>query len=264
MTFTLYKTYTLAEIQGTLHATPVAGYRYFLRLNGAIICIADIEDKSPFSFGTPRELRWKPPQGTINDSNGRMADELDAVYRAETLSKFLFAAQNDVTFIYLGELDFGGVTRDSDSLLFARWELQPKLPRELWMQLGSFGDWRLTINGRELLLCQDSNLSTTIENYWSNEVVEIYLTRYEGDVLHLVANGDAAFIWYTDEMHTIGLKSINRSYTGDDERIAYFHGFHPHDWDVPERIVIRKSEAYDILMAYFRSGSPSGLLVESA
>lgn len=259
MNLTLYKAYSLEDISiFTKASRTVPGFSCFLLSVHAVVCLVNTRGPNQFEFSRPSQLNWTTHASA---SDGFMHPELEHAYRSETHWKPLFAASDNSSFLYLGQIDLWGSTRGPDLLQVVHWTIAPKLPRHIWRQLGAFQHWHMTINGRVVPLDNHAHIADIVAEDWKGEVVEIYLTRYEEDQLHLVANRSKAFLWYNDRIRSIALKSRTTDYSVDPKEIAYFNGYFNHDWDVPAWIVIPKLDALEMLIAYFLTGTPDGILV---
>lgn len=270
--FELYKNYQRSEIDllfpGGAPDTFVGGA--FLLGFKTIVTLATINSfKQGFSFSTSSQLVWSPKPGTAEaDSmvNGQLLEPLQKAFLSQRFKRLLFASKNALDYEYLGQIEISSVgllsmnDRGPNAKRAAFFHVNPKLSFEAWSRFGEFAGWKLTINRRCQVLPADADIEAALNPDWKSSIVEIFLTRYEGDCLHLVANNDLAVVMYSDESRDIGMSSRNITYSGKPNAVTHLMGFDNANWDTPTRDIVSKSEALELLKTFFYTGHPTGLI----
>jgi hypothetical protein len=259
----LYNWYLRGDIERIAGRTAkkLAASDCFLISSKLLICLANTSsDQRGFVFSKPTELKWIPQDGVIDKSTGKLPSDLEKAFTMESCQKLLLATSDNANYMYTGTIDLTAVLADPVGVLAATFLVTPKLSRDVWFRFGSFSDWQLWVNGRYLSIGVNLDLKACLSQDWEASIVEIFLTRFEGDYLHLVSNGDFAFASYVDEAGRISLTSRNSSCDYDPEEIISFTGFGGSDWDVEARSVISKSDALQILFSFFQTGKVDSLV----
>jgi hypothetical protein len=221
------------------------------------VCLADVSCVGcSFSMSTPRYIVWTPAIGTVTNAD-RMT-----IQRAMISPKFevlLFILVGESRYMFIGRIDLGLIKPLKHGRIQFGFAVAPKLPKEHWRKFGSYSDWRLTINGEALSLEGSADLGAVLSEKWKSDVIDLELTRYEEDVMSVIANNGFACVRYIDAFKKTGLFSVNPRYE-DDPRAKYvFSGYGGTDWEEDLNTVISKEEALNLMVSFFRSGTPDGL-----
>jgi hypothetical protein len=266
MNLSLYQSYLRTEIEQLFpgKATPAVVASTFLVTSKLLICIIDTRRHGgDFVFNKPSELTWSPKLGTpeaINMVACQLPEPLEQAFASQNCSRLLFVSNDSINYQYVGEigLSFVGVRPSVGRI--ASFYITPKLSRIAWSQFGGYSHWHLTVNSRMKSLSQDDDLERSLAPEWREDVVDVFLTRYEEDYIHVVVNGDAAVVMYMDQARGIDMASRNAKYSGKPRAIIHLMGFDHADWDTLARDVVSRGEALELLKAFFRTGEPQGLV----
>jgi hypothetical protein len=263
---TLYQSYQRDQIDLLLlkKAPSITIANAFVVAPKLLICLVNIAaPERTFIFNKPSELTWSPKPGTPEASDivtCRLPDPLEKVFTSRSYQRLLFVTDDAVNYQYVGEIGLSFVGVRSSVGRIASFYITPKLPLNTWSQFGGYSHWQLTVNSRTQSLSQDADLGVALAPEWGSDVVEVFLTRYEEDYLHLVANGDNAVVMYIDRARGVGMSSRNANYSGKPRALVHLMGIDHADWDTPARDVVSKREALELLKAFFRFGEPQGLV----
>jgi hypothetical protein len=267
MSPSLYNWYSRPEIDrlaGGL-AKPVACCNYYVRTPKQLFCLASVDsDKKDYYLSTPSTLTWHPrfdsPENSTFLGKGKLPIELDEALHQQACQKLLFVAKDNCNYMYIGDISLFFVGLDENRDRIVRFHIKPKLSREAWSLFGSYTDWLLTVNGQLRNISSLPDLQTILTQSQNLQIVDIWLTRYEEDQLHLVVNGEYGYVKYLNEEEDLALLSRNPRIQRSGDEIFSFAGFGGSDWDVEERAVVSKSEAFHILTVFFQKGTAEGLL----
>jgi hypothetical protein len=152
------------------------------------------------SFPTPSRFGWSATR------RYREADDefwfLPVEVRKRGVSteegiEMFFAPEGKSEFLYLGPgrlTSYGFSNRTSFGE--AQVHLERKLPEQIWLRLGGYEGWSLTIDGQEQRGLSDTEVATLVEAAIAKGAGELWLTRYEDDSLGLLIEPARVFFTY--------------------------------------------------------------------
>jgi hypothetical protein len=269
---TLYRSYTRSEIDAFLPdgSTPVVAGDAFLVTPTRVLGLVRVgTPERTFYFRGPGELVWTPrpgPGGVDVLGKNSFFDGVGApLLPTGAVQRWLFVTDDGTSYQYVGKFMFGMLSSTSREERRvhspnASAHLSPKLPRDVWARYGSYAGWKINVNSRLLYLPEGADIAAALRPESDADVFEVYLTRYEDDYFHLIANGDHAVVWYNVLEGGLVLRSQNANYTGAAEDLAGLSGFYQDDWETRASYTISRAEALALLKVFFETGEPRGLV----
>jgi hypothetical protein len=267
---TLYRSYTRSEIDAFLPEgpTPVAAGDAFLVTPTRVLGLVRVgTPERTFYFRGPGELIWTPGPGGV-DVLGKNSffDGVGAAFLPTgSVPRWLFVTDDGTNYQYVGKFMFGMCSSNSrdERRVYApnaSAHLSPKLPRDAWARYGSYLGWKANANARLLYLPEGADVAAALRPESDADVFELFLTRYEDDVFHLVANGNHATVSYCVLDRGLWMHSRNADYTGDAEESVVLTGFYDDDWETNASQAIPRAEALRLLKEFVATGEPRGLV----
>jgi hypothetical protein len=166
-------------------------------------------------------------------------------------------------FVYAGEAHLGSYGGPQDTSVVgnreARFTLNKKLPRDIWLKCGGYDGWRLDVNHQDHVLAagDDAALDELLRQLEVNDFSHLCMTRYEEDSLTIHTNAKCAWLMYLREPADCGLY-LNDPARGDDEE--HFRCTCGISLEFPSSQTISHTQAAQVARHFFRSGQlPSDL-----
>ena len=207
----LYREYDLDAVRARAGRARTA-WRGQLLVGERIVWAPGLDEAA---LPTPSEVVWKAAQ-EYRESHGRfpfLPRELDE--RVDEGLE-LFVRKGGDRFLYLGraELASWGISHD-EPLGNVRAILDTKLPKELWTELGGYEGWAVGeatgLSGEEAV--------ASVRRILSTGQGDASVTRYEEDVLVILAARERAFVMYLAEPGDDGAVAVDAALE-DDARIV--------------------------------------------
>jgi hypothetical protein len=215
-------------------------------------CYPSISDRNLCCFYSPSRLRL----GVDRCQNQR--DLLS--FRAATFhlpnehgQVHLFAALPSGKWCYLGQTVLGSGFGTIGSFNQFEIGLDEKLPEWLWLQYGGYRGWLICMYPHQFIIDGAREASSVLNEYWGVKSPTMEIMRYEEDCLSAFtdATGASVVTYHSGLKH---LHTVGSGNDGDEE----MYGFG--DFEFPERWVIPRREAIDLICRYLDTGTPVGLV----
>jgi hypothetical protein len=137
-------------------------------------------------------------------------------------------------------------------------QVDPTLPRDLWVKLGGYPGWLVIIGHDEHLVIKQDNVDYLLLSDWGKLAPELTITRYEGDSLFAIKDdsGRAVVKYFTAGGELISHSPVDPR--NESERILFLRS---DGWEVEVDAVavISSDEAVRIIKAFLATGCPVGL-----
>jgi hypothetical protein len=152
------------------------------------------------SFPTPSLFRWTARRRyrEANDDFGFLPIEVrDRAVPTKQGIEMFFAPEESSTFVYVGDgslVTYGYSKRAS--LGEADVDLHHKLPEEIWLRLGGYEGWSLSVDEEERRGLSADEVLGLVTAAVKKGAGEVWLTRYEEDSLALLLGPSRAFVMY--------------------------------------------------------------------
>jgi hypothetical protein len=239
-------------------ATALGACPCFLLSPCQLICLSHIPadaSQSEFAVSSTSLVNWTPQSDTINRLTGKLPPELESAFSSDSCERLFFVTRDAQEYMYLGNIDFVGVTTNEQGRLTASFVLRPPLSSDAWAMWGGGQTWQCLLNGQDVEIVDFDRLLSSKEP----PILEVFLSRRGGnDYIHLVANNDLAYVRYIDRSSGVSLSSCNSKSTSSE--IVTLAGFGGSDWDVERRHIVARREGIQIMASFYRSGGkPAGL-----
>ncbi len=263
----LYRSYQRTEIDALFskQMQPVVVAGTFLVTPKLVVCLVNTgAAEKPFHFNKPSELIWSPKAVAPEEADMiacQLPNSLEKAFASRRCRHLVFATNDAVNYQYVGTIQLASIAVRQPGARVASFHLTPKLSLDAWCKYSGYSDWQLTVNARSQSLSRDADIDAALAPYRESDIVEVFLTRYQEDYMHLVANGDSAIVTYVDEEAGVGMSSRNTNFGGKFQAITHLTGFDHADWDTPARNVVSRAEALELLKTFFRTGEPQGLIL---
>ena len=159
-------------------------------------------------------------------------------------------------FIYGGEAhlgSYGGPRDNSPGDREARFTLNEKLPREVWLKCGGYSGWQVDVNHQDHFLAQDdlTRLNELLDELGRHDYSHLRMTRYEEDSLTIHTNPERAWLMYLREPADCGLYLNNPELDDDEEHFECVCGI---SLEFPASQTASHSQAAQVARHFFRTG----------
>jgi hypothetical protein len=192
------------------------------------------------------------------DVSMSVSDRL-VVHPSPLLASIHVFARRDGTelFRYLGTGSMAGFGPTGPRGFLLHYRIVPKLRRDVWVSLGGYTDWLLTIGRSDFNVSSCRAGALLIESQWGRVSHYLRLTRYEGDILQAATNDQGqAVVSYLANSSSPELFSGNYDWTGPWVSFPYQNG---DTWEVPFSTVIDRKDAVTIIETHLSTGRPIGI-----
>lgn len=180
---------------------------------------------------------------------------------SKSLSSIHLFARDEMTeiFRYMGKgimVIFGPV---SHHCLMLRYHIQPKLHRDVWVSLGGYASWLITIGQSDFAISSPEAGTKLIESQWGKVSTYLRITRYEGDILQCATNDqEQTVVSYLADSNTP--EKFSGCYDPTEEEWVSFSIWNCEAWETPKSTVITRKAALCIVREYLSTGQiTSGL-----
>jgi Immunity protein Imm1 len=177
------------------------------------------------SFPAPSQFRWIAARRyrEASDEFGFLPAEVrDRAAPTEQGIEMFFGPEGSNKFIYVGEgslVTYG--FSHSASLGEAEVDLHHKLPEEIWLRLGGYEGWSLSIDEKERLGLSADDVLRLVTAAVAKGAGEVWLTRYEEDSLTLLIEPRRAFVMYLAFPGDSGVTAHDPRMTGSPEKASF-------------------------------------------
>jgi hypothetical protein len=257
--FALYNCYTrgeIASLAGSAQEPLADAAAEFLLFSGRAVCIATAS-RNPrrTHFPLPTQFCWVPEvpcRLNLLDPVPWFPPKVRHALLTNSAKTHLFLRQDDIRCLYCGDMELASFGDEGPGFCSALFSLVPKLPHDLWRQVGLFTDWLLTVNGVSTCVDSESSFYRAIGEAKKSDALELVLTRYEEDHLMLLASGDTAVAYYSAK--TIGkVTKSQKRIVESKEPLSFLLSNGELMYEAPDHI-IRKEQAFQVLEAFYQSG----------
>ena len=170
---------------------------------------------------------------------------------------YIFVRPNGAQdFVYVGEShlgSYGGPSDNSAGNREARFTLNDKLSRDVWLECGGYAGWQLDVNHKDHDIAQGdaAQLDELLAQLDDQDYSHLCMTRYEEDSLTIHTNPKRAWLMYLREPADRGLY-LNDPALGDDEE--HFECVCGISLDFPASQTASHSQAAQIARYFFQTG----------
>lgn len=214
----------------------------------SLVLIAN-RQSSGFQFYHPNILWWYLPRGALKSPGLSFPEQVEKCFADDGCKKELFL-QEEEGVLKLGVIDFFGASV-ADGVESVRFSIVPRVSREVWRQVGSYTEWCLYSDGVRTSIESVEEFVDFVRRQESKHDLDYSLTRYDGDRMELVANGQLAFVRYSNAANRCCF--YERSHRAEDLDDVLFSRFHD-ECTVPRRGVVERSIAILLMVEFIRSG----------
>lgn len=247
-----YERFTAEEMRQVLANMQVFANDLFFA-HDKLILIA-YQKPDVFNFYQPNTLWWYLPQGTLKPTGLKFPEQIEKCLEDDTCKKELFLKLED-NFLRLGTMDFFGASQEVDQDI-ARFSLSRKVSHDIWRQIGSYGEWCLISEGVRFSFQSTDEFLGLVANHGSIQDLDFSLTRYDGDRMDLVANDNAAFIYYrSSESKGRFFEESNQAKLSGEVYFARYQG----ECSVPAQSVIERAKAITLMTDFVQKGAVTWL-----
>lgn len=159
-------------------------------------------------------------------------------------------------FVYAGEAHLGSYGGPSDNSVGnreARFTLNDKLPREVWLECGGFSGWQIDVNHKDHVIAQgdSAKVDELLGQLGDQDYSHLCMTRYEEDSLTIHTNPKRAWLMYLREPADCGLYLDNPALGDDEEHFECVCGI---SLEFPLSQTVSHFEATQIARHLFKTG----------
>lgn len=142
--------------------------------------------------------------------------------------------------------------------------LHRKLPEDVWLRVGGYKDWSLTIGGRERHGLSEDEVIDLVRAAIEAGGGDLWLTRYQEDSLSLLVEPRRAFVMYTAFPGDSGMTARDEEMKGSHETAAFTLSNGQVD-EFPYEETLSKNDALAVVGHFLNAGelAPSVRWVES-
>jgi hypothetical protein len=258
--YTLYSRAAALEALGIEGAAPVAwGGQLVIGASVLALFVTLGPAENASHFPRPEHFCYRPDREYALTLPGEgWVPEALATHRRAGRELHLFVQEGEVgCYRSAGRLGLGMYSLPRDyRQQRAEFDLEPRLPRDLWVRYGGYPGWKLTLRHQERLLAagDEAVLDACLREVRDVEDVHLSLTRYEGDGLQLLANESQAYLAYENEWGGEEVV-INRDYPDDTEEVAAFSCSCGIGLEMPLCNVISRTQGLEAVREFFVTGA---------
>jgi hypothetical protein len=192
---------------------------------------------------SPTTIEWKP--GTDRHQTPWLAPA-----RAPS-PKYYLLIEHETGFFSAGDAHLGCYSMDGS---MARFTLSARLPRDVWVRLGGYPHWLVTVNhsAHRIGDGDEQGLHLLLDQVVAQPNGHLSLTRYEEDSLDLFTNQERGWLMYLREPGDSGLYVAANDDDGPDELFTCDCGI---DLEFPRSRTLPLRRAADLVAAFFRAGT---------
>jgi hypothetical protein len=202
------------------------------------------------NYAPSDEYTWLPSDvREVFDRSGRKVVRLRRHYiflRAASVHQFVYAGE-----AHLGS--YGGPRDDRAGNREARFTLNDRLPRHVWLECGGYSGWHFEVNHEDHIIGQDefSKLEEILGRLGDQDYSHLRMTRYEEDSLTIHTNPERAWLMYLREPADCGLYLNDSTLDDEEEHFECVCGI---SLEFPASQTVSHSQAAQIARHFFKTG----------
>jgi len=228
----------------------------FVVLPNAVICLVTIGDPATDAFlPRPSSVIWKRPdyRAPLPGKVTEIWDRSQSKVRKVKDHHVFLRLREDDRFLYAGQAHLGSYGGQDYS---ARFSLNHKLPRKVWLRYGGYSGWLVDANHQPHPVENGdlAEFSRIAEEIPGQEFAHLSLTRYEEDSLTLHTNSFRGWLMYLRQPADSGLYTHDASYTGDPKAEELFRCVCGIDLNFPAHQTLPRDQALKVVEEFFVTG----------
>jgi hypothetical protein len=269
----IWQSYSFSEIQTWFLGGPTVKFdsSQLVSTDFGLTCVAQVRPRQsvskqvsidgPSYFIRPDTFCWLPSR--LQNGDGK---ESTCGFDTKELLKIngnrlhlLAGTEGSNRWYYVGE---GGLVRSfcaGAAVNKYEFELSRKLSRETWMQMGGYPEWLLSVGEYERYISKSDSVDEILQREWGTIAPELEITRYEGDSLFAVVDGEGSAVVSYQNQNDAETFSRNSDYSGQGDKWTTFPCSNGWDYEAPAMQVIGKERAIEIIKTFISSGVAVGL-----
>lgn len=210
----LYQTYEIDDILRSLNKENSQFFDgSFVLLPSRILCFFQTQHVDYISkLRSPLIIEWENRKGFIPKSP---EEDLFVEMSSFDAEMFGFYSHQTPNFIYIGKIFLASFV--STGPTGAAFSLENKLPYSIWIELGGYKKWRLSLNALEYIVDDNKGILSLAESYLGEEYVSLRIENYDQDEIIFLLNQESLYVSYTNHQKKFSVSSLNFENKGEVE-----------------------------------------------